>query len=197
MKDYASHTKMIVFESLKKAEDKLVSFLDSYFEVSALNYTDDGKEEYVGYVDGAFDEKKLIECAKKEKIKLPTYRVEILENKNWLTENVVKFQPLETSDFCVYGFHEKQAPKTKKIPIKVYAATAFGSTHQTTCLCLKAISDLSRMAFEPKQILDVGTGSGILSIAAAKKWQKIANGAPKKVKNARKRISLCRALCGY
>ena len=65
MKDYASHTKMIVFESLKKAEDKLVSFLDSYFEVSALNYTDDGKEEYVGYVDGAFD---ALDTAKQDKL---------------------------------------------------------------------------------------------------------------------------------
>jgi ribosomal protein L11 methylase PrmA len=54
--------------------------------------------------------------------------------------------------------------------IYVKAGTAFGSgEHQTTSLCLEAISDLNT---SPEMILDLGCGSGILAIAASKKWPK-------------------------
>lgn len=172
MQEMILSTKMVVFEPLKELREDVSAFLDSYFEVSALNYKDDESEEYVGYVAGNFDEARLLDAARAANIQLPKYKIENLEDKDWLKLTAVQFNPFETSDFCIYGFHEEKVPQTKKIPIKVYAATAFGSTHQTTCLCLDAISDLSKMMFTPHQILDVGTGSGILSIACAQKWKK-------------------------
>ncbi len=165
-------TQTVTFESVNSLDEKVLEFLDSYFEVSALNYTDDGKEQYVGYLQKPFDEKDFLGQAKIFQIILPKYRVEILEDKNWLTENVIKFEPIDAGDFCVYGIHQKRKPKTKKIPVQVYAATAFGSTHQTTSLCLEAISDLINSGFKPHKVLDVGTGSGILAIALAKKLNK-------------------------
>ena len=54
--------------------------------------------------------------------------------------------------------------------MKIYAATAFGSSHQTTQSCLRAISRLNKQNVPHHNILDVGTGSGILSLAAAKLW---------------------------
>ena len=172
MQEMILSTKTVVFEPLEEIQQDVLAFLDSYFEVSALNYKDDESEEYVGYVSGNFDEARFSAAARAANIRLPKYKIETLEDKDWLKLTAVQFNPFETSDFCIYGFHEKKVPQTKKIPIKVYAATAFGSTHQTTCLCLDAISDLSKMMFAPHQILDVGTGSGILSIACAKKWKK-------------------------
>jgi len=173
MNENMSSCTIVTFEPLSEMPEALNAFLDSYFEVSALNYLDSGKEQYVGYFDLSFDAAALRAAAKEAKISLPSFKTEVLKNKNWLTENVIKFAPVETADFCIYGIHEKQTPQTKKIPVQVYAATAFGSTHQTTHLCLGAVSDLARMGLKPKQILDVGTGSGILSIASAKKWQKV------------------------
>ena len=93
-----------------------------------------------------------------------------MESDNWLKDYVIRFAPVEVEEFLIYGVHEKETPKTDKLAIRIYAATAFGSEHQTTKSCLKAISELNKMNAPHAKILDVGTGSGILSLAAAKLW---------------------------
>ena len=150
--------------------EDLDNFFEEYFDVVAINYTDDGREEVVGYKSADFKEKEMLQAAKSSGITLPEYKTEFLESKNWLSENVIKFAPFEIGNFIVYGSHEKNAPKSKKLPVKVYAATAFGSEHQTTKMCLEAISFIHDNNNICKNVLDIGTGSGILSIAAAKQW---------------------------
>ena len=147
------------------------NFLDEYFEVNACNYQDEGPDEYVGYKSGEFREKDMLSFAQKLGIKLPPYQITFLESSNWLKDYVIKFSPFTTEDFMIYGIHETKAPQTDKIPLQIYAATAFGSDHQTTRSCLQAISDLYHQGFAPCSILDIGTGSGILSLASAKLWQ--------------------------
>lgn len=146
------------------------NFLEDFFEVSADNYSDDGADIWVGYHSGAFSEKAMLEVAAQRGINLPPYEITRLESQNWLKDYVIEFAPVEVEDFLIYGIHEKESPSTAKIPLQIYAATAFGSDHQTTRGCLKAICDLSRQQYQPLSILDVGTGSGILSLAAAKLW---------------------------
>ena len=147
------------------------NFLDEYFEVNACNYQDEGLDEYVGYKSGEFREEDMLSFAQKLGIKLPPYQITFLESSNWLKDYVIKFSPFTTEDFMIYGIHETKAPQTDKIPLQIYAATAFGSDHQTTRSCLQAISDLYHQGFAPCSILDIGTGSGILSLASAKLWQ--------------------------
>lgn len=147
------------------------NFLDEYFEVNACNYQDEGPDEYVGYKSGEFREEDMLSFAQKLGIKLPPYQITFLESSNWLKDYVIKFSPFTTEDFMIYGIHETKAPQTDKIPLQIYAATAFGSDHQTTRSCLQAISDLYHQGFAPCSILDIGTGSGILSLASAKLWQ--------------------------
>lgn len=167
-----SSCKIVSFSPQQSTPIELSDFLDEYFEVTACNYTDEGKEEYVGYAAVNFDAADMEKAAVNAGIQLPSYKIELLENKNWLTENVIKFAPVETSKFCIYGIHEKQAPQTNKLLLQIYAATAFGSDHPTTKCCLQAISDLDDLGINRKNILDMGTGSGILSLACAKLWQK-------------------------
>ena len=170
MNNNLSSCTIVTFEPLETVSEELSFFLDEYFDVTACNYTDDGKEEYVGYSGLDFDEEDFVSSAANEQITLPSYKIEVLKNKNWLTENVIKFDPIETDDFLIYGVHEQSAPVTEKPSIKIYAATAFGSGHQTTKSCLNAISDLNKQNVKHKNILDMGTGSGILALACAKIW---------------------------
>lgn len=161
---------LIRFAPLDEMSDQVSAFLEETFEVVSINYTDDGKEEYLCYCSPTFDIKSFEENTKNLSFKLPPYSIEYLEDKNWLTENVIKFSPFEVGNFLIYGIHETTAPKTDKIPIQIYAATAFGSEHPTTKMCLSSISELKTL-ITPQKILDMGTGSGILSIAALKQWQ--------------------------
>ena len=160
----------IIFAAQETTPPLLEEFLEEYFEVVACDYNDDGQEIPIGYTSKDFDSRDFKKQAAARGIELPEFCKKLLTSENWLKDNVIEFAPVEVEDFLVYGIHEKQAPKTAKLPIKIYAATAFGSEHQTTKSCLKAICELNRMKAPHANILDVGCGSGILSLGAAKLW---------------------------
>lgn len=150
--------------------EQLVCFLEEYFNVVSCDYQDDGTERYIAYQNASFDEKDFKAAAGQQNISLPEYEVNFLESQNWLKDYVIEFPPVEVEDFFIYGIHEKETPQTDKLALKIYAATAFGSSHQTTQSCLRAISWLNKQNASHANILDIGTGSGILSLAAAKLW---------------------------
>ncbi|MBR1605513.1 MAG: 50S ribosomal protein L11 methyltransferase [Alphaproteobacteria bacterium] len=163
---------LIKFKPQENINNITSEFFDEYFDVVAVNYTDDGLEEYVGYKDSHFDKNDLEQAAKQFNITLPPHTTEFLESRNWLKENIIKFAPVNVAEFTIYGIHEKNIPDDGRLNLRIYAATAFGSEHQTTKSCLQAISDYNKLPHPQKiNILDVGTGSGILSLAAAKLWQ--------------------------
>ena len=88
-----------------------------------------------------------------------------VENQDWLAEWKKHWKPTETAKFIIAPTWEI-IENTDKIIIRIEPSMAFGTgTHETTRLCLKAIEEnyLPEMSF-----LDVGTGTGILAIAAAK-----------------------------
>jgi ribosomal protein L11 methyltransferase len=82
------------------------------------------------------------------------------------------FPPIHTGAFFVYGSHYKDPVPAGLIPLKIDAATAFGSgEHETTRGCLLALEYLRDNKF--KNGLDMGCGSGILAIAMTKLWPQI------------------------
>ena len=88
-----------------------------------------------------------------------------VENKDWIAEWKKHWRPTETEKFIVAPTWKTIEDK-EKIVIRIEPSMAFGTgTHETTRLCLRAIEENfeSGMSF-----LDVGTGTGILAIAAAK-----------------------------
>jgi ribosomal protein L11 methyltransferase len=91
-----------------------------------------------------------------------------LPNRDWLAENQLAFPPVRIGRFFVYGSHHRGGVPTGAIGIKLDAATAFGTgEHPSTRGCLMALSALARQ--QPiRHPLDIGAGTGILSIAAAK-----------------------------
>ncbi len=98
----------------------------------------------------------------------PEWDLMPIPKKNWLKENLVSFPPINLGRYYIYGSHIETPPPADKIALQINAATAFGSgEHATTQGCLMAFEDLLKMK-HPKVILDMGCGSGILSMAAAK-----------------------------
>lgn len=170
MSNNSGKCKIIKFTPTEHVSETLEEFAQNFFEVVTTDYLDNGQEQLVGYMPQNFSEKDLYSAAKDANISLPPFQIETISSQDWLTENVIEFSPVEVADFLVYGIHEKQINLQDKIGIKVYAATAFGSEHQTTKNCLRAIAEIHRQMPTCHKILDVGTGSGILAIAAAKLW---------------------------
>ena len=93
------------------------------------------------------------------------------EDVNWLEKSFENFPPLRIGKFYLYGTHITDKPPEGSLAIKLNAATAFGSgEHFTTNGCIRAMLDLEEQGFAPKSILDMGCGSGVLAMAAAKLW---------------------------
>ncbi|MFA5593072.1 MAG: 50S ribosomal protein L11 methyltransferase [Micavibrio sp.] len=99
---------------------------------------------------------------------------ELDENRDWLAESYHALPPFSVGPFFIYGSHYAGPLPDGEIPLMIEAATAFGSgEHGTTSRCLLAIDHVKKSGFTPKNILDMGCGSGILAIGAAKLWPDI------------------------
>lgn len=111
--------------------------------------------------------------AKILKVKPDDLKIAPVPDTNWLEASYQSFPPFTVGPFFIYGSHyDGKVPKGFK-GLQIDAATAFGSgEHGTTAGCLEALARLHAEGFKPKRILDMGTGSGILGIAAAKLWKK-------------------------
>jgi ribosomal protein L11 methyltransferase len=93
---------------------------------------------------------------------------ERLPERDWLVENRRAFPPLRIGRFFVHGSHWREAAPAGTIWIEIDAATAFGTgEHPSTRGILLAMDQLARRR-RFRHPRDVGTGSGILAIAAAR-----------------------------
>ncbi len=105
------------------------------------------------------------------KTDLPDYKLSELAQKDWLKENLISFAPVSVGRYYIYGSHIQTPPPKTKLSLKIDAATAFGSgEHFTTKGCLMAMQEISRFK-KVRNILDMGCGSGILALAAAKTFR--------------------------
>jgi ribosomal protein L11 methyltransferase len=90
---------------------------------------------------------------------------------NWLEQSYKALPAFAVGDFYIYGSHHDGAVPEGKTGLLIDAATAFGSgEHGTTAGCLEALQILRDSGLAPRNIIDMGTGSGILAIAARKIW---------------------------
>src|SRR4051812_42215147 len=98
--------------------------------------------------------------------------VEPLPDQDWIRQSQEGLPPVRAGRFFVYGAHDAGAVPPGVISIRIEAGLAFGTGHhETTALCLEAISQIAR-ADRPARILDLGCGTGVLAIAAAKLWRR-------------------------
>ena len=94
--------------------------------------------------------------------------VEKVPARDWVKDSLAGLAPVAAGRFLVHGGHDRTRVPPNRIGIEIEAATAFGTGHHgTTRGCLLALDGLARQR-RPRHILDLGTGSGVLAIAAAK-----------------------------
>jgi ribosomal protein L11 methyltransferase len=100
----------------------------------------------------------------------PEVTIEQLPERDWLAENRERFAPFRIGRFVIQEPDDATPTPCGAIPLRIEAATAFGSgRHGSTEGCLRALELLARWPI--RSVLDVGCGSGILAIAAAKLWR--------------------------
>jgi ribosomal protein L11 methyltransferase len=97
--------------------------------------------------------------------------VEPLPDQDWIRQSQLGLPPVRAGRFFLYGAHDAGRVPAGVVPIRIEAGLAFGTGHhETTTLCLEAFALLARR-LRPKRILDLGCGTGVLAIAAAKLWR--------------------------
>ena len=90
--------------------------------------------------------------------------------KDWVGASLAGLTPVDAGRFRVHGSHDRGSVPGNRIGLEIEAALAFGTGHHgTTRGCLLALDALVKRG-RHRRILDVGTGTGVLAIAAARAW---------------------------
>jgi ribosomal protein L11 methyltransferase len=88
--------------------------------------------------------------------------------KDWVKASLEGLVPVAAGRFVVHGQHDRAHVPPNKLGIEIEAALAFGTGHHgTTRGCLLLLDQVLHSKM-PRRVLDLGAGTGVLAIAAAK-----------------------------
>ncbi len=91
-----------------------------------------------------------------------------VSQQDWVASSLNGLAPVQAGRFLVHGSHDRNFVKPNMISVEIEAALAFGTGHHgTTRGCLLLLDALLKRT-TPSKVLDIGTGTGVLAIAAAK-----------------------------
>ncbi len=143
--------------------------IEDDFAIDALavtiNETDEARNlwECVAY----FSEKAEAEAARQH-LSYATGIVAPLPDTDWVRKSLEGLAPVTAGRFFLHGSHDRDRRRDGGISLEIDAGTAFGTGHHgTTEGCLLALDALLKQR-RPSRILDVGCGTGVLAIAAAR-----------------------------
>lgn len=160
--------------------DLLEAFEEEALSVSLFEIEDEATAEPLGWrIDLLYRERPQAEplaarlrplCAAAG-AELEAMDVAVVPASDWVAATQLRLPPIQAGRFVVHGSHARAHLPQGRVPIEIDAGLAFGSgEHATTHACLCAIDRLARRRGRVRRALDLGCGSGVLAIAAARCW---------------------------
>jgi len=131
-----------------------------------------------------------------------TVTADPLADADWLAMALSGLPPVRAGRFFVYGIHDRGKKPDNTVNLRIEAGAAFGTGHHgTTIGCLQAYNDLLKSR-RFNRVLDVGAGTGVLAIAAAKTGTRVAVGTDidpisVRISNENARLNKCNARFVY
>jgi len=99
------------------------------------------------------------------------FAISELPETDWVAAVKRELSPIIAGQFFLYGSHDADKVPADCVPLLIEAAMAFGTGHHgTTQGCLTALDTLANQGFVGKSVVDVGCGTAVLAMAAAKIW---------------------------
>jgi ribosomal protein L11 methyltransferase len=88
---------------------------------------------------------------------------------DWVAKVQRELHPVDAGRFYVYGSHDRARVPEGRVALEIEAAMAFGTGHHNTTLgCLLAFDRLFTEGLRPTNVADIGAGTAVLAMAAAK-----------------------------
>lgn len=99
------------------------------------------------------------------------FAVSELPDVDWVAHVKRELTPVRAGRFFVHGSHDADNVPEGVEALWIEAAMAFGTGHHnTTKGCLEALDRLETQGFQPRRIVDIGCGTAVLAMAAARLW---------------------------
>ncbi len=99
------------------------------------------------------------------------FAVSELPDVDWVAQVKRELSPVVAGRFFVYGSHDADKVPEDAVALLIEAAMAFGTGHHgTTQGCLRALDRLDRQGFTGRNVADIGCGTAVLAMAAARIW---------------------------
>lgn len=94
--------------------------------------------------------------------------INALQERDWVRESLQGLQPVVAGRFYLHGSHDRERRRAGGVSLEIDAGTAFGTGHHnTTAGCLLALDAILKRRL-PRNVLDLGCGTGVLAIASAR-----------------------------
>jgi ribosomal protein L11 methyltransferase len=170
MPTYTAITKLTSSEAAYALSEAMENMTPEPMGVGVFEMEDgSGLWEVGGYFTDAPDEIELLVLA--QAFGAQPFLVSELPEIDWVAKVRRDLSPVEAGRFFVYGSHDADKLPEGRVGLLIEASMAFGTGHHGTTLgCLRALDRLDTEGFRGRKVADIGCGTAVLAMGAAKIW---------------------------